>query len=175
MSDRIIAIDYIWDAENSVMIPTQSYLVRARRQYANGHKYRLEVREDRSSRSHAHYFACLKDIHDNLSDEQRTEYPTVEHLRKRALIKCKFYNMREYACETIRHAKNLEALAGQLDEYAIVVRKNDVVRVYTAMSQDLHTMDREKFTMSKNAVLDLCSEMIGVNRSTIEKQGGKTA
>lgn len=58
----------------------------ASREYIVGQVYFLEHREERSSASHAHYFACVADAWMNLPDALAERFPTPEALRKYALI-----------------------------------------------------------------------------------------
>lgn len=168
-------IEFRWDAEALAMFPVTHMAALARRQYAHGHIYRLEVREDRSSKSQAHYFATLKDIHGNLSPDLLEEYPTTEHLRKRALIKLGYRIEKNYVCDTVSHAIHLMNVLQDDDEYSVVIQKGKVVRKYTAMSQSVHDMDRALFGESKTRVLDLAAELVGSSRKDAERNGSKGA
>lgn len=179
MTSRLYPISYNWDAEAGAMVVKVNDALLARRQFRHGSEYRLAVREDRSDKSQAFYFATLKDIHDNLDDAHRAEYPTVEHLRKRALIKLGYRHVADFPCESEAEAKKMERRLQQFfkgdDEYAVIIRSGDVVRKMVAMSQSRDAMDRETFEESKRQVLDLASSLVGATRKEAERNGSKGA
>ena len=57
-----------------------------------------------------------------------------------------------------------------MDEYAIVTVTGSLVTVYTAQSQSYRAMGKDKFQASKQAVLDLIAEMIGVETKKLKEQ-----
>lgn len=173
---NLIPITYFWDSDSNAMIPTQRFAAVARNQFVDQREYRLEERHDRSSKSLAHYHAVMKDVHDNLPDEKLKEYPTVEHLRKRALIKLGYATVKDHVCKTNKAAQALAAIIEEEgDEYLLVLTIDKTVRVYRPMSQDIHHMNSDQFEASKRDVLKLCADMLGVDLSTLRKVAGKTA
>ena len=66
------------------MIPRSPRL--ADKAYTVGESYLLVTHEIRSSATHNHEFAWLKDAWLNLTEELADQITTQEHLRKRALI-----------------------------------------------------------------------------------------
>lgn len=170
----LFPITYIWDAEQNAMVPKQAFALLARRQFKHGAEYRLDQRQDRSSKSLAFYMATLTDIHASLPAELLEEYPTMEHLRKRALIKLGYRLEKNYVCQTVALAVNLMKILEDDDEYAVVIQKGKVVRKYTAMSQSVDgSMDRAKFEESKNRVLELAAALVGSTRKEAERNGSK--
>lgn len=170
---RIVPLPFIWDSEAAVMRLDEKFRSIARRQYLNGERYPLEVHEVRSVKSLRHYHASIKNIWDNLPDDVHARYPTPEHLRKWALIKCGFHNERSIVCETAGHAKRLAAFIKPMDEFAVIVVKAETIKVYTARSQSAYgpyKMTAEEFKESKNQVLDLLSSLVGLTRSQVEKE-----
>jgi len=147
-----------WDGE--AMRPMRSRL--ADREYVVGEKYRLGVIEDRSANSHSHYFAALHEAWTNLPDDQAERFPTVEHLRKYALIQSGFRDERSIACASKAEALRVAAFIKPMDEYAVVIVREAVVLVYTAKSQSMKAMGKAAFQESKSKVLEIVSIMIGV-------------
>lgn len=175
---RLIPITYQWDSEANAMIPKVHDAALARRQFKHGADYRLAVREERSPESLGHYMATLKDIHDNLDDAHREEYPTPQHLRKRALIKLGYRHVVDFPCESEKEAKLMKDRLAKFikadDEYAVIVRSGSVVRKMTAMSQSRDgEMDRQTFEESKRQVLDLAAGLVGASRKEAERNGSK--
>lgn len=120
-----------------------------------GAVYRLEAEEyqPRNANTHKHFFATLNDIWHSLPEGIAENYPAVEHLRKKLLVRCGFYHERTFAATSPENAAAVAALAEALDEYAVVVVADDVVRVFTAKSQATDYMDATEFRDAKRAVL----------------------
>lgn len=162
-------IPSVWTGE--VFEPINPRFVRlANERYGKGEVLNLEHIEERSSASHRHYFACVNEAWKNLPEDKASEYPTAEHLRKRALIKAGFATMTDYVCSTkaeaVRWAQNLRKEA---DEYAVVLVSDSVVRVLKAQSQSQKAMGKERFQASKDAVLTAIADLIGVTTDELKK------
>lgn len=125
--------------------------------------YRLEVHEERSGVSHRHFFAALNEAWKNLPENLTAEYPSVEHLRKKALVKAGYADETSVVCDTKPDAKKLAAFAARMDTYAVVVVRANIVKVFTAQSQSAREMNKERFQASKTAVLNIVASMIGVD------------
>ena len=164
-------ITFEWNGE--VMVPLNKRL--ANKQYVVGEYYRLEAREERSTVSHDHFFACVQETWKNLPEDMAEHYPTPDHLRKRALIKCGYRNERSIVCASAEEARKVAAFIQPFDDMAYIVIRDNVVTVYTAESQSLQSQDKERFQASKNAVLDLLSTMIGVSVETLKSNAGQAA
>jgi len=67
------------------------------------------------------------------------------------------------------------AFAEAMDDYAIVIRRHDVVTVFTAKSQSQKAMGKKAFQESKQAVLDILSEMVGVSAQELQQNAGRAA
>jgi hypothetical protein len=147
-----------WDGD--AMIPLNPRA--ADRQYVVGEVYNLEHREERSSASHAHYFAMLNECWQNLPDDLAERFPTSEHLRKYALIRTGYRDERSHVCSSKAEALRFAAFVRPMDDYAIVVPSESVVTVYTAKSQSVRAMGKKEFGESKTKVLDFCANLIGV-------------
>ena len=166
----IRALHYVWDAEQCTMKPIERLRGLARRQFSHGETYLLEVHEERSTASHRQFFAAVREAHNNLDAEHTERYPTPQHLRKWALIKCGYFNERSYVCDTPAHAKRLAAFIKPIDEWAVVVVKGNIVKIYTAKSQSVADMKAEEFKESKEKVLSLLASIIGVTRTELKNQ-----
>jgi hypothetical protein len=159
--------------DDGVFKPLERYAKRADQQYAVGEVYRIMVEEERSQASHRSYFASLKTIHDNLSVDQIKDYPTVEHMRKRALIVCGFRSERHIVLSSKRDALLVVSMMGDIDEYAAIVQKDNVVHIYRPQSQSVAAMGKTEFEASKRAVLERCCALIGVHPGDVFHHRGR--
>lgn len=162
---------FSWDGE--VMRPRHPAL--ADKQFVVGENYRLEVREDRSQASHNHYFAAVHESWANLPEHLAERFPTSEHLRKYALVKGGFRDERSIVAGSKAEAQRLAAFIRPMDEFAIVTVSEAVVTVYTAKSQSLKAMGRAEFGRSKEAVLGILADMIGVSAPELQRNAGLAA
>lgn len=159
-----------WDGE--VMRPQARFAKLCDKVYVVGEKYRMEVVEERSVASHNHYFAALKTAWDNLPEAMALDFPTVEALRKWALIKTGYCSVKEMVLPDEASAHTVAAFIRGSDE--IVIVEGNVVRRITAASQSTHAMDRKTFQKSKEDVLNYVSGLIGVSSKKLEKEGAKS-
>src|SRR5258708_5689576 len=81
-------IAFEWDGE--AMKPLQPKL--ADKEYVVGERYTLAPFEQRSLATHNHEFAWLYEAWMNLPEALAEQYPSPEHLRKRALIDAGYYD-----------------------------------------------------------------------------------
>lgn len=137
---------------------------KADKAYVVGDIYALVEHNDRSQASHNHEFARISELFDSLPEQFAHEpwAQTAEHLRKYALIKCRYCDTQTYACgskaEAERWAKNLRPK----DEYSIVMFEGTTVFVFTAQSQSRRAMGKQRFEESKAAVIGFLEDLIGV-------------
>lgn len=155
------------------MVPLRSNS--ADRVYTDQEIYRLGVIEERSANSHSHFFAALNEAWQNLPEALAEQFPTVEHLRKYALIKAGFYDEKSLVCSSKAEAQRLAAFVKPMDGYAVVTVSEAVVRVFTAKSQSKRAMGAKDFQDSKQKVLDLVSAMIGSSSAQLAKNAGRAA
>lgn len=156
----IAPLMFIWDGEG--MVPMRPFRKRADQVFVIGERYRLEVHEERSDRSHSHYFASIAEVWANLPDDQAARWPTPEHLRKWALIRAGYSDQRQIVCGTKAEAQRMRAFIAPIDDYAIVTANEAVVTVFTAKSQSYKAMGKKEFGESKQKVLDILADLIGV-------------
>jgi hypothetical protein len=125
--------------------------------------------EERSEASHRQEFAWLRDAWATLPDHIAADYPSPEHLRKRALIATGWCNVRDYPCASRAEARRLRAtLASELDDYTVIVAVDDVVRVCRAKSQARNKMKAADFQASKTAVLEWVAALLHVEPRALE-------
>ena len=166
-------IPFTWDGES--MIPAKRFARICDRAFVIGQEYPMIVHEERSAASHSHYFACLAECWRNLPDAIAEGFPTVEHLRKKALIKCGYADERSIVAASKAEALRVAAFVRPMDEYAVVLVSECVVKVFTAQSQSMRAMGRKVFQKSKDDVLAYAASLIGVTPATVANEAGKAA
>lgn len=158
-----------WTGES--LTPVRGFDRIADEHYIVGDVYRVITQDERSEVSHRHEFAWLREAWKSLPDALRMEYPSSEHLRKRALIETGFCTMQDYVCgskaEAGRWAANLRR---ELDEYAVIVPRESVVRVFRAKSQSRAAMGAADFQASKTAVIEWVAALLEVAPRTLQRQ-----
>jgi hypothetical protein len=161
----------IFEWRVGAMLPVRGFERVAASAFVDGRRYRLAEVEDRSEVSHRHEFAWLREAWQSLPDALRRDYPSSEHLRKRALIETGHCTMQDYVCgsraEAARWAANLRR---ELDEYALVVVSESAVRVFRAKSQAMKAMGKDEFQQSKTDVLEWVAGLLQVEPETLAKQ-----
>lgn len=161
----------MWDGE--CFKPVSAFWSRrADRQFVVGQKYQIEARQERNDAAHRAYFAAVREAFMNLPAEYADRFPNDEALRKFALIKAGYANERSIVCASTDEAKRMAAFIEPIDTLSIVVPLGDIVTVYTAKSQSYRAMDRKTFNESKERVLSVIAQMIGV---TVEQLKGSEA
>lgn len=166
-------ITFTWDGEYMVPLPRFARL--CDRRFVVGETYPLDVAEPRSRASHNHYFAAIHDAWLNLRDEYADDFPSDEHLRKWALIRAGFCDKRSIVCASKAEAQRVAAFMKPMDTYAVVAASEAVVTVYTAQSQSIKAMGNKIFQDSKQKVLDIVADMIGVSSPTLHREAGRAA
>ena len=158
-------IQFRWDGE--AMIPASQFWSRkADQEFVVGEVYKLVEHHDRSGVSHRHFFAVVNEAHGNLPDDRLEQYPTPEHLRKKALIWKGYRDERTLVATSAAEAQRIAAFVKPSDDYAVVVVKDAVVRIWTAKSQSTKAMGAKQFQDSKQDVLDFIDDLLGVEPGT---------
>jgi hypothetical protein len=156
-------IIFQWDGE--AMVPASPFWSRkADQEFVIGETYKLVEHHDRSKVSHNHFFANIAGAHGNLPDLMLEQYPTPEHLRKRALVFKGYRDERTIVCATAAEAQRVAAFIRPMDDFAVVTVREAVVRVWTAKSQSMKAMGAKDFQASKSDVLDFIDDLLGVER-----------
>lgn len=170
MSEIIPPIMFNWDGE--AMVPASRHWAReADRHFVVGQRYRLVEEAERSEVSHKHEFAWLREAWNSLPDELLAQYPNSEILRKHGLIAKGFCTMVQHACPTKAEAERLAAILKPIDAYAVVIRRENVVTVYHAVSQSKRAMGAAQFQQSKSALMEFVGDLLGVAPEAIGQQG----
>ncbi len=166
-------IPYRW--EGDCFIPMPGFGKRCDEAFVVGEVYRLSEHQDRSDASHRHYFACINEAWENLTEHMAAQFPTPDHLRKFALIKAGHADSRQMVASSKAEAVRLAAFIKPIDDYALVLVDGAVVTVWTARTQNMRAMDRKTFQASKDAVLAIVAEMIGTTPAALSANAGQAA
>lgn len=160
-------IECFWTGEN--FEPTNAYWVRrADKDYVKGEIYRLADQPIRSTNSHNHFFASVENAWHNLPPLMAERFNSPDALRKYALIKAGFCTSESITCPSHADALRVAAFVRPVDEFALVIVKKAVVTRYVAKSQSYKAMGREDFKASKDKVLDIIAEMLGVSGNELK-------
>lgn len=127
--------------------------------------------EERSRKSHDHFFATISEMWATRPEHLEHRFPTPDAWRKAALIATGHCDTRTVVCATKAEADRMVALAAHLDPESIAVPRGTVVTVYTAHSQSLRAMGKEAFQKSKDDCLTWAAAQLGIN----DGQGGAGA
>lgn len=150
-----------------VFYPVASHKRYVAQTYGDGEIITFTRLEERSQASHGHYFALLNQAWANLPEELAERFPSQDHLRKWCLIKSGWRDERTTACASKEEAERTAAFIKPIDDYAIVVRHENTVIVWTAKSQSMGDMGKADFQQSKDDVLRVLSELIGTDVSSL--------
>lgn len=165
--ERIAPLPMLWTGE--AFEPLQRFRKLADQAWIVGEVYRVEALEERSMNSHRHYFASINEAWRNLSDDASERFRTAEHLRKWALIKAGYRDERSIVAGSKAEAQRIAAFIRPMDDYAVVIVRDAVVLVLTAKSQSIRSMGAKDFQKSKQDVLDILSEMLGVESGDLQR------
>jgi hypothetical protein len=149
--------------------PLPRFAKMADEQFVIGQQYRMAPVEDRSRASHNQYFAMINEAWSNLPDGLIDQYPTPEALRKKALIKAGYRDERSIVAASKAEALRVASFIRPMDDTAVVVVHEAVVLVLTAKSQSLRAMGKADFQASKDAVLSVLANLIGVAPAELAK------
>ena len=166
-------LPFTWDGE--AMRPLPAFVRLAAERFGVGEVVTLGPIEARSSPSHRHYFACVREAWVNLPEGLAVRFPTEEHLRKYALIRAGYGDERQVVCASRAEARRIAAFIRPIDDYSIVTVDQTVVTHLTAKSQAAEAMKKAEFQASKEAVLGLLAEMIGVGPAVLGEAGQRSA
>lgn len=134
-----------------------------------GEVYRLVEHHDRSTNSHRHYFVVIADAWRTLPDQLIEQYPSAEHLRKKALIWKGYRDERTIVSASHAEAERVAAFIKPMDDFAVVIVRDSTVRVWTAKSQSMKAMGNRDFQASKTDVLEFIDDLLGVEHGSTAK------
>lgn len=158
---------FTWDGE--AMWPRPAFVREANKQFVVGETYRLGEIEERSHATHAHQFAWIHEAWKTLPERVAAQFPTAEHLRKRALIETGFHRETILDVGSHRSACAVAATLRAKDEFAWIVVRGPVVVMREAKSQSRRAMDKAEFQASKTAILEWISALLGVEPETLQQ------
>jgi hypothetical protein len=161
-------LSYRWSGDSFEILPRHQKAADA--EFVIGQVYTLEEVKGRSQVSHNHYFAAIQSGWMNLPEQVAERFPTTEHLRKWCLIRSGYHDQRSIVAASKAEARRVAAFIKPIDEFAVVVVSECTVTVYTAKSQSKKAMGAADFQASKQAVLDLIAEMIGVETKQLKQE-----
>ena len=147
-----------WSGE--AMEPLPRFARSCNAEFTVGEVYQMEAREARSIASHNHYFAQLHEIWMSLPERFGDRIPSVEHMRRWALIRTGYRDERSIVCASKAEAQRVAAFVKPVDDFAIIVVNESTVSIYTAKSQSMKAMGKQVFAASKDAVLDYCHGLL---------------
>lgn len=160
------AIHVEWDGE--AFRPAGKFWSRlANEHFVVGERYRMVEEAERSTNSHNHEFAFLAEAWNSLPDELLAQYPNPEVLRKHGLIAKGYCTMKQHVCQSKAEAERLAAILRPYDTYAIVIARQNVVTVYTAVSQSKRAMGAAQFQQSKQALMEFVGDLLGVDPESV--------
>jgi hypothetical protein len=169
----IIPVQYRWDGE--YMVPLPRFIKECNKDFVVGEVYRMEVVHERSSASHRQYFAAINEAFHNLPHHLASHFASSETLRKWCLIKTGWANTQSIVCKDLIDAARFADLLGRMTDDSVVVRKGNVIKIFTAKSQSVRAMNKDEFQRSKQDVLDLLATMIGTSAEELTDNAGKAA
>lgn len=163
-----------WDGE-SFIPASPAWAKRADDRYVVGERYYVELSEERSINSHRHFFASIAEAWKNLPDDQAMRFPTPDHFRKHGLIMTGWRDERTFVCASHAEALRFAAFVRPMDEYAVIVVREAVVKVWTAKSQSTKAQGKKDFQKSKDDVLAWCAEQVGVTADALRDNAARAA
>lgn len=157
---------FTWQGDGFTPLPR--FAKQCDRDFVIGETYRLAEIEDRSQKAHNHFFAALHEGWLNLPEHLAERFPSEEHLRKWCLIRAGYSDSQTFTCASKAEALRMAAFIRPIDEFSVVTVQEATVSHFTARSQSKRAMGAEEFQKSKQAVLDIVANMIGVAPAALE-------
>lgn len=164
-----------YDGEGTFAPASSFWAKRADRFYVIGAEYDLVTHQERSQKSHAHFFASVHEAWRNLPEALAERWPSAEHLRRWALIKAGFCDTTTVVFANRKDAERAAALVSPLDEFSIVDVRDTTLTRYVAKSQSYRSMPKGEFQRSKDEVLRVISELIGTTAGELSEAGKDAA
>lgn len=166
----------MWTWEGDVLRPASPFWARkADQEFVIGERYRLVQEDDRSHKTHAHFFACVNEAWKNLPDDLAARFRNSEALRKYALIRSGHCDSQVFSLSSPEIAQTVAAAMRSLDEYAVIDVHGNVINLFVAKSQSYKAMNKKEFAQSKEDVLRVISEMLGTSIEQIGQAAKEAA
>lgn len=167
-------VKLIWNGE-TFEPQNRSWMHVCAQNYKSGEEYWMVEEQERSKKSHSHYFAAVHSGWENLPEEYAGRYASSEHLRKAALIRMGYCLTTEIVFDNEASAITACDHIKKIDTYSIVSVIGCIVTQLVAETQKYREMGKERFQQSKQAVLDFIAALIGVDSKELAAQAGEAA
>ncbi len=175
-------VTFVWTGQ--YMAPLPRFKKQCDEQFVVNEEYPLTILEARSRKSHNHFFACVHEAWLNLPEDVRyivdpetgeasERFPTDQHLRKWALVKAGFCTHHAFPCSSPKRAIEMAKFLRTKDSFAVMRVEGDVLNIFEPLSQSASAMGAKQFQESKEAVLEILSEMIRAKPSELQKMGDR--
>lgn len=151
------------------MEPWPRFQKAADAQFVIGRSYKLAEVQEHSSRSQAHWHACVGECFKSLPESYGDRFLSQEAFRKWVLIQCGYRDERVIACDSRDDAVRLMVLARTMDEYAVVTRAGTVVSIWTA--KETKRMLKKEYQEMKDKTLGFMASLIDVTPGDLAKHG----
>lgn len=148
---------------------TKYHADRLAKLYGQGEIVTVEEVQERSAKSHRHYFAVIAEAWQHLPEDLADNYPNSETLRKRALIHTGYCSTTDIICASHAEAIKAAAVFTAADPYCFCEFSDRMLRIRRAESQSIKAMGGKKFAESKEKVLHWISNLIGADVTELEK------
>jgi hypothetical protein len=119
--------------------------------------------DERTAKSHKHFFATVKEAWKNLPETFADKFPNPESLRKFCLIEASYCTVTVIEARTNLEAVKTATLVTMLDEHARCEINDRFVTIKRAESQNMRAMKKDRFQASKDAVFTILSQLIGTD------------
>ena len=161
---------------DGAMVPMRRFSNVCGDAFVEGEYYKMDVILERSWRSHRHYFAALHEGWANLPERYAMEVwaQSAEHLRHFALIRVGLFDAKVIQCGSHAEAVRWAGVMRPMKSFSLISAVRSTVVEHTAKSQSIAAMGAKDFHLSKVAVLDFVSDLIGVDRGALE-EGSKAS
>ena len=171
MTHEAPAMYFHWDGES--LVPKHPRI--ADKYLTVGQDYRMVEEHERSMASHGHEFAWLAEAWQQLPEQYADIAPTPEHLRKRALIEAGFYDETIIDAGSTEAAERVASYIRKREPFSLVIVRAQFVIERAAKSQSRRAMNKKDFEASKQAILEVVSNMIGISPDTLVSRAGQAA
>lgn len=136
---------------------------RGDRELVIGETMTWEIVHQRSSETHRHLFACLKNAWENLPEDLAVQFPSPEALRKWGLIQIGHCTMTRLAFANNTEAMKAATLMREIDGYSEIGVNGNTVVMRRARSIAVRAVSSAEFKEIKDKLLTTLSQLIGAD------------
>jgi len=167
-----LAMAFKWNAAEQTFRVARRFEATAAETFVDDATYWLNVEAERTEKSHDHQFAWVTEAWKTLPENLTDDYPTPDHLRKRALIVSGYYD--EQVIDAGNNAAALRVCAGVKafpgEGYSHVVVRGPFVVIRRPKSQSFRAMGGKVFQESTTAIMGVIADLLGVAPETLSRQ-----